>query len=395
MRRRRYVPHHFSLVGITGFPGRGDTNRFRHTGLAARLGVLVALIMVCCSAPAAAGTAPTLRVVPSHAYPTIQSAVQASQPGDTIKVLPGVYREQVSIGKSLTITGSGAGVTTIAAPRRLVAGEDGKGSIVEIRNGASVAMSRIGVSGPGAGTCEDDPLEAGIRVLGGAHLDLSFARVTHIRNSPTVACFRSGVGILVGIITDPGSGTAVIRDSEISDYTTKGILILSEGPATISHNIVNGPTQLPADGIDALYSASTISYNLVTGNVCPAGSTSCGPDPVNDVQHMGILAGGHSGAVVTHNLAVGNQVGIYGDEGDVTIDHNVLLNNKLFGMELQDGEFLTSDDLITGGAGGVVVVAISANAHAQLKREKILGTSGPAVQTGECCGFTATAARTP
>jgi Right handed beta helix region len=187
----------------------------------------------------------------------------------------------------------------------------------------------------------------------------------------------------------------VIRDSEISDYGTKGILILSEGPATISHNIVTGSAQLPADGIDALFSASTVSYNLVTGNVCPAGSTTCGPDPVNDFQHVGILAGGHPGAVVTHNLAVGNQVGIYGDEGDVTIDQNVLLNSTLFGMELQDGEFLTSDDLITGGVGGVVVVAISANAHAQLDREKILGTSGPAVQTAECCGFTATAVRTP
>ena len=88
-------------------------------------------------------------------------------------------------------------------------------------------------------------------------------------------------------------------------------------------------------------------------------------------------------------------MGIYGDEGQVTIDHNVLLNNELFGMELQDGDFVTSDDLMTGGAAGVAVVAVSANAHAQLNREKILGTSGPAVQTAECCGFTATAARTP
>jgi len=66
--------------------------------------------------------------------------------------------------------------------------------------------------------------------------------------------------------------------------------------------------------------------------VCPTGSTSCGPDPINDFQHFAILAGGHPGAVVTHNVAVGNQVGIFGNEGDVTIDHNVLLNNKLFGM---------------------------------------------------------------
>jgi hypothetical protein len=368
----------------------GSSNRQR-----AVLGAFVAFAVIGFFAPQAVEAATRLRVVPTRAYPTIQSAVQAAQPGDVIKVLPGIYREQVSIDKSLTITGSGSGRTTIAAPQTLVAGEDGNGSIVEIRNGASVAMSLIRVSGPGAGTCADGPLEAGIRVLGGAHLDLRFARVTHIRNTPTVACFRSGVGILVGVITDPSSGTAVIRDSEISDYSDKGILILSEGPATISRNVVAGPALLPADGIQALFSASTISYNLVTGNVCPAGSTLCGSDPVHDTQKFGILAGAHAGAVVTHNVVAGNQVGILGFAGDVTIDHNLLLKNELFGMELLDGAFVASDDRIVGGLGGVVVLAVTADAHAQLNREKISGTSGAAVQTAECCGFTATASSTP
>jgi hypothetical protein len=363
--------------------------------LAACLRVLVALAAIGVLTPQAVEAAPKLRVVPSHAYPSIQSAVQAAQPGDQIKVLPGIYREQVSIDKNLTVTGSGAGATIIVAPQTLAAGEDGKKSIVEIRNGASVAMSRIGVSGPAAGTCDDNALEAGVRVLGGAHLDLRFARVTHIRNSSTVACFRSGNGILVGIITDPSSGTAVIRDSEISDYAHKGIIVLSAGPATISRNLITGPSLLPADGIDALFSASTISYNVVTGNVCPAGDTSCGNDPVNEVQKFGIMIGGGPHGVVTHNLVFGNQVGIYGDEGDATIDHNLVVKNKTFGMELQDGDFAPRDDRIVGGISGVAVVAITADAHADLGGEKIFGTSGPPVQTGECCGFTATASGAP
>lgn len=41
-------------------------------------------------------------------FPTIQAAINASNPGDTIKILPGTYTEQLTISKSLTIIGSGA-----------------------------------------------------------------------------------------------------------------------------------------------------------------------------------------------------------------------------------------------------------------------------------------------
>src|SRR5262245_51626760 len=46
-------------------------------------------------------------------YCNIQPAIDAAQSGDTINVASGQYFEQLSIGKSLTITGSGAGKTVI------------------------------------------------------------------------------------------------------------------------------------------------------------------------------------------------------------------------------------------------------------------------------------------
>src|SRR5436190_16921145 len=39
-------------------------------------------------------------------FNTIQAAVDASNPGDTIKVKPGNYREDVLVGKTLTILGA-------------------------------------------------------------------------------------------------------------------------------------------------------------------------------------------------------------------------------------------------------------------------------------------------
>ena len=49
-------------------------------------------------------------------FPTIQAAINASNPGDTIKVLPGIYTEQLTISKNLTIIGSGAKSTIIKTP---------------------------------------------------------------------------------------------------------------------------------------------------------------------------------------------------------------------------------------------------------------------------------------
>lgn len=314
-------------------------------------------------------------VVPTG-FATVQRAVDAARPGDRIQLLPGTYREQVSIDKSLSIVGAGTHATMIRAPETLVPGEDGKGSIVEIRNGASASISRLAVSGPGAGGCEDSPLEAGIRVVSGGHLDLRSARVIHIRNSPMIACGHSGVGVLIGVIGDLGSGTAVVRDSQISDYATKGILILSAGPATITGNTITGSPRLAADGVDALLSASTVSRNVISGNICPPSDTRCGPDFFNAVQHAAIFAGGHAGTVVSDNVLFGNQVGIYAFGGQVSPDRNQMFDNELSGMVLQDGDYIATSDRIFGGMNGVTVVAITANATGELANVLIAGTSG-------------------
>jgi len=72
------------------------------------------------------------------------------------------------------------------------------------------------------------------------------------------------------------------------------------------------------------------------------------------------------------------------------LSHNLLVNNDYFGLALQDGSFTSTEDVIVGGAGGVAVIAAFADTTASLNRVTITGTSGPAVQSFECCGFTAT-----
>ena len=50
-------------------------------------------------------------------YALIQDAVDRARPGDTIRIDTGTYKEQVTVDKSLTITGRGRGVTFISSVR--------------------------------------------------------------------------------------------------------------------------------------------------------------------------------------------------------------------------------------------------------------------------------------
>ncbi|WP_406326734.1 nitrous oxide reductase family maturation protein NosD [Streptomyces sp. NBC_00203] len=356
------------------------------------LGV-VPLLAIGALAPASAAAKPHDLVVPTAAYPTIQSAVDAASPGDHIAVRPGVYREQVTIGKDLTITGTGAKKTTILAPEQLVTGPDGVNSIVTLDNAASVDISRLAVSGPGSGTCDAGALGAGIRVLGGAHLDLSHARVTHIQDTPMAPCFRSANSILIGYLP-VGTGSADIRDSTITDYQGSGIVVLNEGSrATLVHNVVTGQKRLSTDGIEFVGAIGRIEENAVSDNGCRQPDPGCGTDFFTQFQHAGILAGG-PGTVITKNRLTGNQLGIYAYD-TAEISHNKIINSGFFGMALQDGSFTATKDTIRGGAGGVAVVASAVDTTARLNHVEIKKTTGDPIQKFECCGFTATVTTKP
>ena len=344
--------------------------------------------------PAQAGKPKSSTLVVPGAFPTIQSAVDAAAPGDTIRIRAGTFTEQVRVGKDLTIVGSGKDRTVIRAPATLEPNEADERTIVDVTDGATVSMSWLSVSGPGSGTCEEEPLLAGIRVRNEAHLDLRYAAVRDIHDTPMVSCFRSANGILVGDIPDP-IASLTVRYSEITNYAGVGIVVLGFGStATITHNVVKGPglaSGVGTGGIEFPVGAvGTISYNVVSGNECPPVDPTCGPDWFTQFQLAGIGAGGWGpGTVVSHNIVFDNHVGLLMGESD-EISHNLLIDNSFFGMGLIDGTFRIEDSIVRGGGGGVWVIAESANSFVELDGVRFRKLSGPTIGKVECCGFTAT-----
>ncbi len=152
-------------------------------------------------------------VVPTD-YSKIQSAIDAAKAGDTIKVLPGTYTEQLSIRKNINLIGSGAESTIINAPPGLKPGVlQDRPVVVEIKNEAKVIMKGFTVRGISGTDCVRF---LGISVIEDASLNLD--------SSIIKGCIA--LGLLVGAPTrfpgGPQLGHATITNTEISEYRGRG-----------------------------------------------------------------------------------------------------------------------------------------------------------------------------
>jgi parallel beta-helix repeat protein len=318
-------------------------------------------------------------------FPTIQAAISASSPGDTIKVLPGTYIEQITISKNLTIIGSGAKSTIIAAPPvvELEPNVIGRPYIVEVNNETQVTMKGFTITGPPGTDCGT---LVGISVLDNGSINLKSVVIN--------GCTQNA--ILIGAAPffpgGPQIGHATITKTFVTDYVDHGVLALGSGSTlTMSYNkIVGSNPNSAVVGILFVFGAKgTITHNEVRGNICNL--PECGPDFFTQLQSVGIVAdSAGEGSVISNNYVSNNDAGIavIGASGCCIIDYNKLTDNRFFGITIVDGEQTISNTKILGGNIGVAAVAITANTVAILDNVKIIGATTP-VQELPSGGFTA------
>ncbi|UCH89202.1 MAG: fibronectin type III domain-containing protein [Thermoplasmata archaeon] len=170
-------------------------------------------------------------------FTTIQSAIDNSTDGDTVRVYDGMYKESVNVWKKIKLVGNGTGRTIISPPKSF----DG----VTIRIN-SVQVTGFTINGSGAGS--SPTLAAGIYITGGGTL-LDGVKVygNEIYDFDHGIWFRSGkncdiykndahnntYGIYLYIITNDN-----IHNNTCTN-NTYGMYITSSDTLTISDNICN------------------------------------------------------------------------------------------------------------------------------------------------------------
>ncbi len=235
-------------------------------------------------------------------YVTIQAAVSAAAPNDTINVMEGTYIENVTISTTLTIRGTGAGSTIIDG--------NANGTVLIIRPGIVVTMTDLGITN---GLAISAP---GIFNQGTLFLDN-----TIISNNKAVCC-----------TSKDGGG---IHNAEFSIATIKNSIIMSNTALNKGGGIYNA-------GMMAVYNTD-IHHNqgLNGGGIYNRAGTITIDNSVtrhNSGNGGGIVTTGLM--TVTNSTISGNYGGIVGgvrtQVGVTTLIHSTIAFNESYGLRSWD-----------------------------------------------------------
>jgi len=229
-----------------------------------------------------------------HVHPgqSIQAAINASDPGDTVKVAAGVYHQNLTITTTnLTLWGAGGGTHgTILRPRK-----NPIDSPCTSSDGSAVRVSGICVIGqfdPATGdpsTPIDGTTIHGFRVVGFSDTGILFFNDSH-----TVVSGNRAIG-------NAGYGIAAFVNNHI----------------TYTHNVASGSEEAGFYVGDSPDAEAVVTHNTATGNL------------------FGFFFRDSEHGLYAHNLAKGNCVGIMtldtgapGAEGFVEIRQNRIFHNQ-------------------------------------------------------------------
>jgi hypothetical protein len=338
--------------------------------------ILVAALAAATLAPAAASAqrdhgfrlveklAPRLWKV--HPGGSIQAAVDAARPGDTIVVAAGIYHQSVAIMKNgITLRGVGPRLTIIKPPRDpqgqpcfkrfgsgvCVVGEIGAGGSIESRT-AGVTVTNLAVKNfPAFGVFSFGSKGLAVRnSLTVGNREYGIARFESVGGiiEGNVAKGDGEAGIYVG---DSRPANVLVADNRVSNNLF-GIFIRHASHIVISHNVGTSNCQgilVLDDGQPGGASDITIRYNVMNRNndACPAGE---GPP----LEGGGILLLGATDSTVAWNVVRHNRGNEINSGGIVLLSASALTNgsdveNTTVRRNLAYGN--RPDDLIWDGAG--------------------------------------------
>lgn len=261
-----------------------------------------------------------------HEGQSIQSAVDAAAPGDTVLVMPGTYRQSVQITRNVTLMGSGSGQVVLTAP-------EGQGAQ------PAAAAAAPAPSRPANATTSTTGADLGTQKAqrpAGQNAQAAHPKEGSAVTGTTTqaACAAAGHGICV-----TGAGGHPLTAVRIESLTVRGFR---------------------ADGIDVSGTDGMVVRHVVA----------------EDNGAQGISQEKSTRAVLRDNKAVGNgQSGIFVanlvsaeggalDTRGTLVAGNTLAGNRI-GVTIRRARVLTvQDNTVTGNCGGVFVVGDENNPKA-------------------------------
>jgi nitrous oxidase accessory protein NosD len=345
-------------------------------------------VLACAVAIPATASASTLWVSTNHpsapytsclhpGYSHIEEAVHG--PGTAIHVCEGTYAEQLTIERTVTITGYGGATVTLPAvtSKSSSACDTANEALNHLEDqdavsicGGKVTIKNLNVNaiwpgepvGPGVSCAYN---LTGILVAGGADLVLSGSTVTGAAPQKINGC-QYGLGILVGVPESGsiGTGAATLTNDIVTGYQKNGITAAGEGVGVkINKVTVTGAGIEPAiaqNGIGIQEGAKgTMTGVTVSGNECED-TPACGPEAVTQYQADGIyFYDAAEGSSVTNSTSNENDVGIEAFDTpstDPSILGSKLERNRDEAVQISQGQAKVNNDTLTNSNVGIQIL---------------------------------------
>ncbi len=254
-------------------------------------------------------------------FTTIQAAINAATPDDTISVAAGAYNENVNVNKSLTLTGAGSSSVTVTAANPAI-------SVFNVTV-SNVNISGFTVSGATGGG------QAGIFLSAG---------VVNCNIHDNIL-----TGSFDGVWLGAGSNHNTLANNTANSNTTQGFEIYHSDYNTFTNNIASSNTNYGFKIESASHNTFTSNtansngkhgFYLVTGPL--AGSTGCNYNTFTSntastntdsgIRMNGRYAGDSNHNILTGNTFSGNSIGItiydaYIDVVTMTVTDNNISGN--------------------------------------------------------------------
>jgi len=289
---------------------------------------------------------------PTATFSEIQPAIDSASPGETIRVCAGVYQEQLTIAKSITLAGDNGAVlmpTAMTANATSASTSDQIAAAIVVKNTTNVIVSGLYIDGSGNGITICAPRLIGILVQD-ASATIRDNAVRHFRLPAAPGC-QSGNGIEVETIT--GSSVVTLSRNSVDDYQKNGITANETGTtATITQNFVSGigPTTGAAqNGIQVGFGAAGIvESNTVSNNIW----SPCSSLADCSTNATGVLVFGSDNVQVVENNIGTNQIGVFSNGTNSLISSNQIFNSLVLdgiaiggnASTIQNNEITQSDN---------------------------------------------------